>query len=49
MTVPPVDHIIYIPIAIAIGVMIGWRIGARAVQSQWDRAEKRRRLEEEGA
>ena len=49
MNLPPVDHIIYIPLMLGIGVMLGWRLGARTVQSQWDRAEKRRRLEEEGA
>ena len=49
MNVPPVDHIIYIPLALGLGIAVGWRLGSRAVQNAWDRAEKRRRLEEEGA
>lgn len=48
MILPPVDHIVYIPVAIGLGVLIGWQLGARAVQQQWNREERRRRrLEEE--
>ena len=49
MTIP-INHVIYIPLVLAIGIAIGWKLGSRAVQTEWDRAEKRRkRLEEEGA
>ncbi|MEL7370544.1 MAG: hypothetical protein AAFN74_16610 [Myxococcota bacterium] len=48
MILPPVNHIIYIPLVLAIGVMLGWRMGARSVQDAWNRAERRRQREEEG-
>lgn len=44
----PVNHIILIPLFMAIGVWLGWTLGARQVRQAWDRAEKRRREQEEG-
>ena len=44
---PGVDHIIYIPLALGIGFVVGWRLGANSIQARWDRAEEKRRLREE--
>jgi hypothetical protein len=47
--VPPVNHVIWIPLVLAIGFFIGWRMGSNNIQNAWDRAEKKRReAEEEG-
>lgn len=46
--IPPVNHIIFIPIVLAIGFLLGWRLGTSNVQNEWDRAEKKRREREEG-
>lgn len=43
MTLP---HIIYIPFLLTLGVALGWYLGSRAVRSEWDRAEKRRKERE---
>jgi len=45
---PGVAHIIYIPLCIGIGFIVGWRLGAANIQNRWDRAEEKRRLRDEG-
>lgn len=45
--IPPINHLIFIPFTLGIGFLLGWRLGARTVRHEWDRAEKRRREREE--
>lgn len=45
--IPPVNHIIFIPLVLAIGFYLGWSLGTSNVKNAWDRAEKKRREEEE--
>ncbi len=45
---PSLSHAIYIPLTLLLGLGVGWYLGSRAVQQHWDRAERRRRREEEG-
>lgn len=45
----PINHVIYIPVCIGIGLYIGWLLGARSVRKAWDAAERRRRREEADA
>lgn len=47
MTLPSLPHIIYIPLMLGIGFSLGWALGSRAVRGEWDRAEKRRKKQEE--
>lgn len=44
----PVNHAIYIPLALGIGIYIGWLLGARSVRRAWEAEERRRRREEAG-
>ncbi|MCA9555597.1 MAG: hypothetical protein KC933_36545 [Myxococcales bacterium] len=44
---PGVAHFIYIPLIIGIGFVLGWKLGASSVQNQWDRAEAKRKLQED--
>jgi hypothetical protein len=46
---PTLPHIIYIPLMLGIGFLIGWKLGSQTVRGEWDRAEKRRRQREEEA
>jgi hypothetical protein len=39
--VPTVEHIIYIPGVLLVGVIVGYTMGARAVRSEMDRLKKR--------
>lgn len=45
---PGVAHVIYIPLILGIGFVLGWKLGANAIQNRWDRAEEKRRLREDG-
>ncbi|MBX2813353.1 MAG: hypothetical protein KTR25_16175 [Myxococcales bacterium] len=38
-----VVHVIYIPLAVSVGVYIGWMLGTRSVQQAWDAAERKRK------
>ena len=38
---PPVEHIIYIPGILLVGIVIGYTLGARAVRSEIDRLKSR--------
>ena len=38
---PPVEHIIYIPGVLLVGIVIGYTMGARAVRAEVDRVKKR--------
>lgn len=38
MTLP---HIVYIPLVLGSGFMVGWYLGARTVRGEWERADKR--------
>jgi hypothetical protein len=39
--VPPVEHVIYIPGVLLIGIVLGYTMGARAVRAEVDRVKKR--------
>ena len=39
--VPPIEHIIYIPGVLLIGIVLGYTMGARAVRAEIDRLKKR--------
>jgi hypothetical protein len=41
--VPPIEHIIYIPGVLLIGIVIGYTMGARAVRAEIERMKKRAR------
>ena len=43
MTVPTVDHIVYIPGVLLIGVVVGYTLGARAVRAEIERLKNRAR------
>ena len=38
---PPVEHIIYIPGVLLVGIVIGYTMGARAVRAEVDRLRNR--------
>ncbi|HVW28642.1 MAG TPA: hypothetical protein VHC69_24925 [Polyangiaceae bacterium] len=40
---PTIEHIIYIPGVLLVGVVIGYTMGARAVRAEMDRLKKRAR------
>ena len=42
----PVNHVIFIPLVLGVGVYIGWALGAHSVQRAWDSAERRRKRRE---
>lgn len=46
---PSINHIIYIPLILGIGFVVGWKLGAAQVLKQWQRADKKRQREEEEA
>jgi hypothetical protein len=39
--VPPVEHIIYIPGVLLVGIVIGYTMGARAVRAEVERLRNR--------
>jgi hypothetical protein len=39
----PVEHVIYIPGVLLVGVIIGYTLGARAVRAELHRARRRSR------
>lgn len=39
----PINHVIYIPLVLGIGMYLGWMLGARSVQRAWDVAERKRK------
>jgi hypothetical protein len=39
----PVEHVIYIPGVLLVGVIIGYTLGARAVRAEIDRVRRRSR------
>jgi hypothetical protein len=39
--VPTVEHIIYIPGVLLVGVVLGYTMGARAVRAEMERLKKR--------
>ena len=43
----PVNHILFIPLALSIGFALGWKLGANQMWGQWQRAEERRKKREE--
>lgn len=43
MTLPPLEHIIYIPGVLLIGVVLGYTLGARAVRAELERVGRRAR------
>ncbi len=38
---PTIEHIIYIPGILLVGVVVGYTLGARAVRAEIDRVKKR--------
>ena len=40
---PPVEHIIYIPGVLLVGIVLGYTMGARAVRAEMERLKKRAR------
>lgn len=43
-----IAHTVYIPFALTVGFFMGWYFGSRAVRSEWERSEQRRRARDEG-
>jgi hypothetical protein len=43
VTVPPIEHIIYIPAVMLLGIVIGFIMGSRAVRAEMERKRKRAR------
>jgi hypothetical protein len=39
----PVEHVIYIPGVLLVGLVLGYVLGARAVREEFERAKKRRK------
>jgi hypothetical protein len=39
--VPPIEHVIYIPGVLLIGIVIGYTMGSRAVRQEIERVKKR--------
>jgi hypothetical protein len=39
--VPTIEHVIYIPGALLVGIVIGYTLGARAVRAEIERLKKR--------
>jgi hypothetical protein len=39
--VPPIEHVIYIPGVLLIGIVVGYTMGARAVRQEIERMKKR--------
>lgn len=42
----PASHVLLIPLILAVGVGVGWTLGARSVRNEWRRSEERRRRRE---
>lgn len=40
-------HVLYIPALLAVGVAVGFQLGSRKVQLEWERAQRRAREDEE--
>ncbi len=38
---PTIEHVIYIPGALLVGIVIGYTLGARAVRAEIERLKKR--------
>jgi hypothetical protein len=41
MSLPTVDHVLYIPGVLLIGLVLGYMLGARAVRAEFERQKKR--------
>jgi uncharacterized protein YneF (UPF0154 family) len=41
--VPPVEHIIYIPVVLILGIVIGYVLGGRAAREDLEKKRKRAR------
>lgn len=38
-----IQHVVFIPVVLLVGIAIGWALGARAVRAELERREKERR------
>jgi hypothetical protein len=45
----PLNHLILVPLVLTLGIAIGWQLGARQVRQEWERAERRRRAQEDAS
>lgn len=43
----PTDHIVLVPVTLAIGAAVGYWWGTKTMKEKWDKAERRRRQSEE--
>ncbi len=45
----PINHVILIPLALGLGFFMGWRLGAQNMLAQWQKADKKRKRDEDEA
>ena len=43
MTMPPIEHVIYIPAVLLLGIVIGFVMGSRTVRAELEKKRKRAR------
>jgi hypothetical protein len=41
MSMPPAEHLLYIPGVLLIGIVVGYLLGSRAVRAEYERQKKR--------
>lgn len=41
MSMPPAEHLLYIPGVLLIGIVVGYLFGSRAVRAEYERQKKR--------
>ena len=44
--IPPINHVILIPLVLGLGIWIGVQIGQRLVRDEWAKAERKRARDE---